>query len=135
MNIEKLTGPEIVKKQVYYGHEVVNGAAKSSEPITISFPATEVVGHGSFGVVFTTVIQETNEKVAIKKVLQDKRFKNRELEIMKMLQHRNIIDLKYYFYEIDEREDVFLNLILDYMPQSSTRGCATLCISGHQCPD
>ncbi|KTA98712.1 Serine/threonine-protein kinase RIM11/MSD1 [Nakaseomyces glabratus] len=118
MNIEKLTGPEIVKKQVYYGHEVVNGAAKSSEPITISFPATEVVGHGSFGVVFTTVIQETNEKVAIKKVLQDKRFKNRELEIMKMLQHRNIIDLKYYFYEIDEREDVFLNLILDYMPQS-----------------
>lgn len=118
MNIEKLTGPEIVKKQVYYGHEVVNGAAKSSEPITISFPATEVVGHGSFGVVFTTVIQETNEKVAIKKVLQDKRFKNRELEIMKMLQHRNIIDLKYYFYEIDEREDAFLNLILDYMPQS-----------------
>jgi len=37
-------------------------------------------------------------QVAIKKVLQDKRFKNRELQIMKMLDHPNIVRLKHCFY-------------------------------------
>ncbi|CCK68254.1 putative serine/threonine protein kinase MRK1 KNAG_0A05920 [Huiozyma naganishii CBS 8797] len=141
------TNVELVYKQVYYGHpdinnnynNATNGDANGglhdddspntqqqhqeqqrhgNEPIQISFPTTEVIGHGSFGVVFTTTIQETQELVAIKKVLQDKRFKNRELEIMKLLQHPNIIDLKYFFYEKDDQDEVYLNLILDYVPQS-----------------
>ncbi len=37
--------------------------------------AERVVGNGSFGVVVRAVIQESNEVVAIKKVLQDKRYK------------------------------------------------------------
>jgi serine/threonine protein kinase len=43
----------------------------------------KVVGNGSFGTVFEAKILETGEIVAIKKVLQDKRFKNRELQIMR----------------------------------------------------
>ncbi|QLG72388.1 hypothetical protein HG535_0D00960 [Zygotorulaspora mrakii] len=115
MNVSELTNQAIVQKQVYYGHPNEQG---TNEPIQISYPTTEVVGHGSFGVVFTTTIEETNEMVAIKKVLQDRRFKNRELEIMKLLKHKNIIDLKYYFYEKDTQGEVYLNLILDFMPQS-----------------
>ena len=41
---------------------------------------------------------ETNDLVAIKKVLQDKRFKNRELQIMRRLDHCNIIRLQFFFY-------------------------------------
>ena len=41
-----------------------------------------MIGHGSFGVVFQAKVVETNEVVAIKKVLQDRRFKNRELQIL-----------------------------------------------------
>ena len=37
-------------------------------------------------------------QVAIKKVLQDKRFKNRELQIMKLLNHQNIVKLKHCFF-------------------------------------
>lgn len=37
-------------------------------------------------------------QVAIKKVLQDKRFKNRELSIMRNLSHINIVQLKFFFY-------------------------------------
>jgi glycogen synthase kinase 3 beta len=37
------------------------------------------VGNGSFGVVFQAKVAETDEEVAIKKVYQDKRYKNREL--------------------------------------------------------
>ena len=39
--------------------------------------------------------------MAIKKVLQDKRFKNRELQIMRQLvkdKHSNIVSLKHCFY-------------------------------------
>ncbi len=59
-----------------------------------------MIGHGSFGTVFQSKIVETDEVVAIKKVLQDKRFKNRELQIMKQLSkqpHPYIVNLKNYF--------------------------------------
>lgn len=36
--------------------------------------------------------------MAIKKVYQDKRYKNRELQIMKELYHPNVIALKHAFY-------------------------------------
>jgi len=60
--------------------------------------------------------------VAIKKVLQDKRFKNRELTIMRDLKHCNIVQLKYFFYSMGEkREEVYLNLILEYVPETVYR--------------
>ena len=41
---------------------------------------------------------ENNQVVAIKKVYQDKRYKNRELQIMKELCHINVVSLKHAFY-------------------------------------
>jgi len=38
----------------------------------------QVVGNGTFGMVYLATNSETGEKVAIKKVFQDKRYKNRE---------------------------------------------------------
>ena len=35
----------------------------------------KVIGNGSFGVVFQATMADTGETVAVKKVLQDKRFK------------------------------------------------------------
>ena len=45
-------------------------------------------------------------QVAIKKVLQDKRFKNRELQIMKMMGHPNVVDLKHCFYTNTDKDEV-----------------------------
>ena len=64
----------------------------------ISYETVRVVGNGSFGVVFQATQLETVDTVAIKKVLQDKRFKNRELQIMKMMHHTNVVGLKHCFY-------------------------------------
>ena len=55
------------------------------EPVCVrssmfGFPR-KVIGNGSFGVVYQAKLCETGEMVAIKKVLQDKRFKNRELQV------------------------------------------------------
>lgn len=45
-------------------------------------------------------------QVAIKKVLQDKRFKNRELQIIRMMTHPNIVQLKHCFYTTTEKDEV-----------------------------
>lgn len=87
--------------------------------MTITYTNYKVVGNGSFGVVFaakmlrgclrvvcadlaaTTVADGTEvpeQEIAIKKVLQDKRFKNRELQIMRLVSHPNVVDLKAFFY-------------------------------------
>ena len=59
--------------------------------------------------------------MAIKKVLQDKRFKNRELQIMKMMDHCNVVQLKHCFYTTTEKDEVFLNLVLEFVPETVYR--------------
>lgn len=44
-------------------------------PQEVSYSDTKVIGNGSFGVVFQAKLCDNGELVAIKKVLQDKRFK------------------------------------------------------------
>ncbi|XP_045479025.1 glycogen synthase kinase-3 beta-like isoform X5 [Harmonia axyridis] len=88
-------------------------------PQEVSYTDTKVIGNGSFGVVYQAKLCETNELVAIKKVLQDKRFKNRELQIMRKLEHCNIVKLKYFFYSSgDKKDEVYLNLVLEFIPET-----------------
>ncbi|EDV42047.1 uncharacterized protein Dana_GF17782 [Drosophila ananassae] len=85
----------------------------------ISYTDSKVVGNGSFGVVFQAKMVPSNEPVAIKKVLQDRRFKNRELQIMRKLRHENIITLKFFFYSSGEkRDEVYLNLVMEFLPET-----------------
>jgi len=89
-----------------------------------TYIADRVVGSGSFGVVVRAVIQESNEVVAIKKVLQDKRYKNRELQIMQMLNHPNVVRLMDSFYTNGDKpgsDEVFLNLVLEFIPDTVYR--------------
>jgi len=96
-------------------------------PKTISTPdkkfvyvVDSVVGQGSFGVVVKAILETTGEVVALKKVLQDKRYKNRELQIMQMLNHRNIIQLKNNFFT-EQDKDLYLTLALEFMPDTVYR--------------
>ena len=96
--------------------------AKSSDPnhpAQWTFINEHVIGSGSFGVVYQAIVKQTGKEVAIKKVLQDKRFKNRELQIMKMLEHTNVTTLHHFFYSEGEKPDeTFLNLVMDFVPQT-----------------
>ncbi|XP_043487828.1 glycogen synthase kinase-3 beta-like isoform X3 [Polistes fuscatus] len=88
-------------------------------PREVAYTDTKVIGNGSFGVVYQAKLFDTGEMVAIKKVLQDKRFKNRELQIMRRLEHCNIVKLKYFFYSCgDKKDEVYLNLVLEYIPET-----------------
>jgi kinase len=64
---------------------------------------------------------ETGETVAIKKVLQDKRYKNRELQIMQLLDHPNVVHLKHHFFSTTENDELYLNLVLDFVPETVYR--------------
>lgn len=101
---------EVITESVSNGH---NGQVES-----IQYTQLQMVGYGSFGVVFQTHLLPSNELAAIKRVLQDKRFKNRELQIMKLVHHRNIVDLKYYFYTNNDKNELYLNLILEFVPET-----------------
>ncbi|KAK2910049.1 hypothetical protein Q8A73_007764 [Channa argus] len=63
-------------------------------PQEVSYTDIKVIGNGSFGVVYQARLIDNQEMVAIKKVLQDKRFK---------------------------KDEVYLNLVLDYVPETVYR--------------
>eukprot|EP00163_Fabomonas_tropica_P034505 TRINITY_DN957_c0_g1_i1.p1 TRINITY_DN957_c0_g1~~TRINITY_DN957_c0_g1_i1.p1 ORF type:complete len:367 (+),score=46.76 TRINITY_DN957_c0_g1_i1:833-1933(+) len=87
----------------------------------ITYHASQVIGSGSFGVVFQATIAGTSEVVAIKKVLQDKRFKNRELQIMRMVEHPHVVPLRHCFYSEGVKDEVYLNLVLEFVPDTVYR--------------
>jgi len=88
-------------------------SGKTGTEVSISYTNCKVVGNGSFGVVFAAKMlatkredgtEEPDSEIAIKKVLQDKRFKNRELQIMRLVAHPNVVDLKAFFYSNETRK-------------------------------
>lgn len=97
------------------------GEAKqsSSKKATPSYKPTRVIDKGSFGTVFEAIVEDSADGriVAIKKVLQDPRYKNRELKIMKMLNNNYVCCMENHFLSTGKQKNsVYLNLVLQYMP-------------------
>ncbi|XP_048426392.1 shaggy-related protein kinase theta-like [Pyrus x bretschneideri] len=105
------------------GHIIATtvGGQNGQPKQTISYMAERVVGTGSFGVVFQAKCLESSEAVAIKKVLQDKRYKNRELQIMRLLDHPNVVQLKHCFFSTTDKDELYLNLVLEYISETVYR--------------
>jgi len=81
------------------------------------YSAERVIGNGSFGIVYQAVVNATKEVVAIKKVLQDKRYKNRELKIMQIVKHPNVVHVIDCFYS-NSTGDLYLNIVMEYIPET-----------------
>ncbi|KAF8311268.1 Pkinase-domain-containing protein [Clavulina sp. PMI_390] len=98
---------------------------RSGEQKEVSYTNCKIIGNGSFGVVFQARLAGSDrpeDDIAIKKVLQDKRFKNRELQIMRLVSHPNVVDLRAFFYSNgDKKDEVYLNLVLEYVPETVYR--------------
>ncbi|KAG5480997.1 hypothetical protein LSCM1_06672 [Leishmania martiniquensis] len=92
------------------------------------FVVERMAGQGTFGTVQLGKEKSTGASVAIKKVIQDPRFRNRELQIMQdlaVLHHPNIVQLQSYFYTLGERDrrDIYLNVVMEYVPDTLHRCC------------
>ena len=72
----------------------------------VAYRDIKVIGSGSFGVMYQAWLADTRELVAIRKFLQDKRFKNWELQIMRKVDHCNIARLRCFLYFKREKKDV-----------------------------
>lgn len=95
---------------------------KNGEPKqTISYKAERIVGSGSFGIVFQAKCLETGEAVAIKKVIQDRRYKSRELQLMRSINHPNIVCLKHCFFSTTSRDELYLNIVMEFVPETLYR--------------
>ncbi|XP_009410923.2 shaggy-related protein kinase eta [Musa acuminata AAA Group] len=127
-SVSNFISPVFLQASVMEGSDGVTGhiisttiGGKNGEPKqTISYMAERVVGAGSFGIVFQAKCLETGETVAIKKVLQDQRYKNRELQLMRSMDHPNVISLKHCFFTTS-RDELFLNLVMEYVPETLFR--------------
>eukprot|EP01130_Rhizamoeba_saxonica_P013241 TRINITY_DN5626_c0_g1_i1.p1 TRINITY_DN5626_c0_g1~~TRINITY_DN5626_c0_g1_i1.p1 ORF type:complete len:343 (-),score=53.56 TRINITY_DN5626_c0_g1_i1:65-1093(-) len=86
------------------------------------YRCVSVVGEGTFGVVYQAYLNDQTTSVAIKRVELDPRYKNRELQIMLMLDHLNTCKLLHHFFE-NKRDKVILNLILEYIPKDLADVC------------
>lgn len=87
----------------------------------ISYQDVKVIGKGTFGVVYRAKLSDTGQMVAIKKVFHNEKFKNRELQMMRLLDHPNVITLHYFFHSTRKgykKEDKFLNMIMEFMPET-----------------
>ena len=92
-----------------------------SQPLN-NYTVEKVIGNGSFGVVYHAIMTGTGEAVAIKKVFQDRRYKNREIQIMQELKHPNIVQLKHAFYTPGEKpDDLYLNVVMEYLSDTVYR--------------
>lgn len=78
----------------------------------------KVIGQGAFGVVFCARGPD-GSVVAIKKVKQDPRYKNREFDILQLISHHNCITMSSSFKSRGKsKDDVYLNIVMDFIPMS-----------------
>jgi glycogen synthase kinase 3 beta len=108
-----------LRGSLYVKERPKNSAKASPRFITRrSYTPINVVGKGAFGIVYTAR-SPTGEIVAIKKVLLDPRYKNRELDIISAVHHYNCITVRDSFKTQGRRKnETFLNIVMDFFPQN-----------------
>lgn len=77
----------------------------------------KVIGRGTFGVVYC-VKGKDGRVYAIKKVLDDPKYINREPEILKSLHHPNCIELVNFFQTREGKGRHYSNYVMEYMPET-----------------
>ncbi|XP_022969125.1 shaggy-related protein kinase zeta-like [Cucurbita maxima] len=137
MDFDKEMSSTIVEsKDAVTGHIISTtiGGENGEPKQTISYMAERVVGSGSFGIVFQAKCLETGETFAIKKVLQDRRYKNRELQLMRLMDHPNVVSLKHCFFSTTSKDELFLNLVMEYVPETMYRVLKHYCNMNQRMP-
>ena len=93
----------------------------------------EIIGQGTFGKVYRGKVKKTGEVVAVKKVFQDPKYKNREVEIVNMLKGDFLMKVIGTYTTFDEGGQ-YLNIAMTYydgdlyslIKQNGRKGLSTL---------
>lgn len=71
----------------------------------------EQIGSGTFGKVYSGRVKSLGVKVAIKRVLQDRKYKTRELQMVQMLKSPFIVKLL-GTYSTEDGKKEYLNIVM-----------------------
>lgn len=74
-----------------------------------------VVGRGTFGTVYKAKCKRTGRHVAVKKVKLDLRYRNRELQMIAMVKHQNVVQLIETFSRYDDFGNFWIHIVMEYM--------------------
>lgn len=120
LNIEDMHIKDCMKLNCKKSRKVTSIAVKDplGNESGLTFVIEKIIGNGSFGVVFEVYLPLTKRRAAIKKVLQDRRFKNRELHIMCKLKHVNVVGFLWYYFTTGMNSETYLNLVMEYFPET-----------------
>lgn len=92
------TEPDVEDTASYRNrNNAANGSRSGTTVYNNKYEIEGVAGKGTFGVVYFGKNLVNGKRVALKKVLQDKKYKNRELEILKEVKHSNILEMRDFF--------------------------------------
>lgn len=91
--------------------------ARKMQTSKFTFRVIGKIGKGTFGTV-QKVITPEGEQYAMKEVEFDPRYKNREVSIMRMLDHPNCCRLFYYYVEKNPGTELAVRLIMELYPTS-----------------
>ena len=107
--IGKTTGRKDKLGKVRAAHRSNNNSKEPRDPPLpkerpqkSEFSIQKVIGRGTFGMVYLATLIHSGQPVAVKKVLQDDNYKNREHEIIKQLSCPNIVKLHYSYFQREE---------------------------------
>lgn len=81
-----------------------------------------LVGEGSFGKVFKCRDRLTNKSLALKRVVQDNKYRNRELNIVKLIDNDFVIKIKDARMTYSEGEK-YLNILMDFYQENLFQRC------------
>lgn len=84
------------------------------------------IGEGAFGTVFEALLQHADAPdsnwlgpFAVKRVPAQTEYKSRELEILRLVKHPNIVSLRYFYEKKDASEGVvYQNLVMECLPSN-----------------
>ena len=86
-----------------------------------TYKPINVLGQGAFGTVYSAK-GPNGLLVAVKRVRQDPRFKNRELDILKQVNNKYCVSLQDSFETAGRTADeTYINIVMDYLPISLDR--------------
>ncbi|KAI8866905.1 Pkinase-domain-containing protein [Ramicandelaber brevisporus] len=124
--------PSQAQQQLQQVYTVQIRLATSEDIVSLAYRQPSLIGSGSFGSCYKVTIAEPTQglnltvgtAVCIKRTLQDRRYKCRELAVLRATaaSHPNIVCMYGHFFSMgDRRDDVYLNLVMEYLPENLYR--------------
>lgn len=107
-----------VQAEGNYNDRKSRGSENFSIPLISSlYSINRIIGRGSFGTVFEATNFKTGKAMALKKIPLDHTYVSREVEVLQLLDHPNILKLEDVFYSKDSAK-TYINIVTEYFPQT-----------------